>query len=335
MHQYIETVRSDTEAAAGAESYLAGALFLKLEKALNYEDGGEFRLKNLADYELIQNKVINALHHNQIFDHAQEVLGWQAGVLRHVARELYAWWIDFKLERFQAPSFFSDGEGCMAIEAAAEKLGANPTELFTLVLEVEHLLVKLSTGPGQLTLELEKYWEFRSQHKANLDNPFMAKRVEVERNQVKLTKTKNLLTEISGRFSKAAKKLAGGQHLLFMTPATELEAMAAFLEGFITYNRAEDLQSGLSKWIDGLFPARTASGQPNPLFQSRLHHQVVERMSQATQCLLQFVLRKDLSVFEKRDQIIVPFITQRLEALKRLSLIEISHETKSAETKVN
>lgn len=326
MHQYIESVRSDTEAAAGAESYLAGALFLKMEKAFGYEDDGEGKLGSRDDYELVQHKAINAMNGHRAFDLGDEVLSWQASMLRHVAREFYSWWVEYKLDRFQAPDFFSDGEGCMAIESAAEKLGANPTELFTLVLEVEHLLVKMATGPGKTTMQLQKYWDFRAQHKDQLDNPFMNKRIAAEKSHVLLAKSQAILLEVSQKMQDFAKQLAGGHHLLMMSPAIELEALCDFMEGFIDFDSTDNLEHSLSLWMQGLFPARTRSGQPNPLFHSELHHQVINRMGQATQCLVQYVLKKDLEAFEKRDQIIIPFITERLEELKRGSLIGLRDE---------
>ena len=180
MHQYIEAVRTELEIAAGAESYLAGALFMRLQNSLAYEDDGEERLHHRDGYELVQHKAINCLKTPHDFDLNQEVLSWQAALLRHATKEFYHWWIQYKNQKFQGPDFFADGEGCMAIESACEKIGGNPTENFTLILEIEHLLVKLTTGPGKMLSELKRFWEFKRINQSAQNNPFTVKRIQVE-----------------------------------------------------------------------------------------------------------------------------------------------------------
>ncbi|MDT8446745.1 MAG: hypothetical protein RRB13_07600 [bacterium] len=319
MHQYIESVRSETEAASGPESYLAGALFMRLQQAFEYEDDGENRLESRDGYELVQHKAINCLKGRHEFKIADEVLSWQASLLRHVTHELYDWWIQYKNDKFQAPSFFADGQGCMAIEAACEKIGLNPTEEFTQVLEVEHLLVKLTTGPNKMLLELKRFWEFKWSNKEAKTSPFTAKRIEAERSHVTLAKIAKVLDDIADRFAGHARRQAGGHHLMWINAATELRALTALLKGFLDFEHHENLESSLSQWIDGLFPNRLADGTPNPLFQSELHHEVVQKMTQATQVLVNFLLRKDDS-FTRRDEIMVPFVLEKLEAIKRTCL---------------
>lgn len=319
MHQYLESVRSETEAASGPESYLVGALFMRLQKELEFEDDGQTRLESRDGYELAQHKAANCLTKSHPFDVAEEVLSWQASMLRHVTRELYDWWNHYKDTKFQAPDFFADGQGCMAIEAACEKGGLNPTEEFTQILEVEHLLVKLTTGPSKYLLELQRFWEFKWANKEVKETPFTSKRIQAERSHVTLAKIAGVLRDVAERFAKNAKSVAGGHHLMWANGATELFALCAFLDGFLDFEHHENLESSLSAWLDHLFPARLESGTPNPLHHSELHHQVIERMTQASQLMVNYLLKKDNS-FEQRDQIMVPFVLERLEEIKRTAM---------------
>lgn len=320
MHQYIEAVRTELEIAAGAESYLAGALFMRLQNSLAYEDDGEERLHNRDGYELVQHKAINCLKSPHELDLNQEVLSWQAALLRHGTKEFYHWWIQYKNQKFQGPDFFADGEGCMAIESACEKIGGNPTENFTLILEIEHLLVKLTTGPGKMLNELKRFWEFKRVNQTAQTNPFTVKRIQVEQAGTQIAKINGVFLEIAERFERNGKKVAGAHHLMWMNAALELKAMSTFLSAFLDYQPSENLEAGLSGWINSLFPARLKDNTPNPLCQSELHHQVNLKLTQATQMMLLHVLKKE-PVFEQRDQIMIPFVLEQLEAIKRTSLL--------------
>jgi len=330
MHQYIEAVRTETESAAGAESYLAGSLFLRMQKDFAFEDDGDHRLESRDDYELIQHKAINCLKGNHTFDPNEEILAWQGALLRHTTLSMYHWWLEYKNSKFQGPDFFADGEGCMAIEAACERAGVNPTESFTWILEVESLLVKLCTGPDKIMLEQQRFWTFRSDNLAAGENPFSQKRVQVERESLTLTKVISVLGEVISHFKDNAKKVAGAHHLLWANSVTELQAMSELFSQFIEFDGADTFESNLSPWMKSLFPARLSDGTPNPLFESELHHEVVHRMTQATELMMQHVLKK-LPVFDQRDDIMVSFVLERLESIKRTSLLAFNEQDERAQ----
>ncbi len=97
MHQYIETVRSEIEAGAGQESYLASALFLKMYKSFQYEDEGASKITDKDGFERIQNKAAISMNSNQEFDLKDEILAWQAAILRDISKEFYGWWVDYNI----------------------------------------------------------------------------------------------------------------------------------------------------------------------------------------------------------------------------------------------
>ena len=96
MHQYIETVRNEIEAAAGQESYLASTLFLRMYKDFKYEDDGALKLHDKEGFEKIQHKAINVLGKKSSFDIKEEILAWQVALLRDIAKDFYYWWIEYK-----------------------------------------------------------------------------------------------------------------------------------------------------------------------------------------------------------------------------------------------
>jgi len=332
MHQYIEAVRTETESAAGAESYLSAHLFLRMQKEFGFEDDGDRRLESRDDYELIQHQAINCLKATHAFDPAEETLAWQGALLRHTTLSMYHWWLEYKNSKFQGPDFFADGDGCMAIESACERAGLNPTESFTWILEIEHLLVKLCTGPDKIMLEQEKFWAFRETNLSGGENPFSVMRVKSERESLTLSKVVGVFKEVIGHFRQNAKKVAGAHHLLWMNAVTELQSMSEMFVAFVDYKGGENVEASLSPWLDSLFPARLSDGTPNPLFQSELHHQVIVRMTQATQMMVQHVLKK-LPVFQQRDEVMVPFVLDRLEAIKRTCLVATSEQLERAEVR--
>ncbi len=146
MHQYIETVRNEIEIAAGQESYLASTLFLRMYRAFEYEDEGHLKITDKEGFERIQNKAVNSVSGKYEFNVKDEVLSWQIGILRDIAKATYEWWIDYKDEKFRADNCFSDGESCIALEATCEKLGENPTDVPLIFQQAKAETKSLSKG---------------------------------------------------------------------------------------------------------------------------------------------------------------------------------------------
>jgi len=324
MHQYIETVRNEIEVASAQESYLASTLFLRMYKNFAYEDEGAWKITDKEGFEKIQHKAINCISKQWEFDVKEEILAWQVAMLRDIAKESYKWWVDYKDEKFRRPDNFSDGEACMALESTCEKLGVNPTEAYTALLEVEFVLTRLCTSCNKSVIELDKFWQFKYQNKRKApENSFIYKRIELESRQTILYKSIELLSSVSQRCAKYAKQLAGADHLLWMNPHYLLESVIHMLQGFLNFEFVENSDLSLSKWLDKLFPKRLASGQPNPNFQSRLHQKIIANLTQATQCMVQqTVKRKD--VFSQRDEIMRPYFHDILESVKRVELENLS-----------
>ena len=322
MHQYLESVRNEIEIGAGSESYLASTLFLRIFKNFQYEDDGAEKITNKDGYEKVQNKVINIIGQQHEFDIEDEILAWQAGILRDIAKDFYGWWVDYKDEKFRATDCFSDGESCLAIEATCEKLGESPTDMYTAILEVEMLLTRLCTSCNKTIVEIDKFWQFKfnNKHKAN-ENAFMEKRIMLESKNTLLYKSIQQLKEVSEICRDSAKKLAGSNYLLWATPQLMLDSLINSLNAFLNFEYIEDADLELNSWLNQIFPKRLPDHQPNPIFQSGLHHQVIERLSQATQCLVQHTVRK-IDAFGKRDEILRPFI---MEALENVKIIELQN----------
>lgn len=320
MHQYLESVRNEIEIGAGSESYLASTLFLRIFKKFPYEDDGAEKITDKAGFERVQNKVINIIGHQHEFDIKDEILAWQAAILRDIAKDFYGWWVDYKDEKFRAPDCFSDGEACLAIEATCELLGENPTDMYTAILEVELLLTRLCTSCNKTLVEINKFWQFKHNNtKTAQGNSFMEKRIVLESKNTALSQSVDQLKEISQLFKDNAKKLAGSKYLLWSTPQAMLESLINALNAFLNFEYIEDADLELGVWLEKIFPKRLPDHQPNPIFQSGLHHQVIERLSQATQCLVQYTVYK-VDSFTKRDEILRPFIMEALENVKHIEL---------------
>mgnify|MGYP001545392796 CR=1 FL=1 len=320
MHQYIETVRNEIEIAAAQESYLASTLFLRMYKDFAYEDEGVSKITDKEGFEKIQNRAINCISKQREFDVKEEILAWQVAMLRDIAKESYSWWIDYKDEKFRAPDHFSDGESCIALEATCEKLGENPTEAFTALLEVEFALTRLVTSCNKSVIELDKYWQFKYHNKKKApENNFVFKRIEAESRQTILYKSIELLTSVSKRCEESARQLAGADHILWMNPHYFLESVIHMLNGFLDFEYIEDTDLSLSRWLDDLFPKRLASGQPNPNYQSGLHQKIIANLTQATQCMVQQTVKR-VDVFTQRDEILRPYFFEALESVKRVEL---------------
>ncbi len=335
MHQYIETVRNEIEIASAQESYLASTLFLRMYKKFSYEDEGAWKITDKEGFEKIQHKAINCISEQRDFDAKEEILAWQVAMLRDIAKESYNWWVAYKDEKFRTPDNFSDGEACMALESTCEKLGVNPTEAYTALLEVEFVLIRLCTTCNKSVIELDKYWQFKYHNKKKApENSFVFKRIEAESRQTILYKSIELLSSVSQRCSKYAKELAGADHLLWMNPHYLLESVIHMLRGFLNFEYIEDTDLALSQWLDELFPKRLSSGQPNPNFQSGLHQKIIANLTQATQCMVQqTVKRKD--VFIQRDEILRPYFHDILESVKRIELENLSSTKKENRKETN
>ena len=320
MHQYIETVRNEIEAAAGQETYLASTLFLRMYKDFKYEDDGVLKLSNKEAYENVQNKAINSLGKTRGYDEKEEILAWQVAILRDISKDFYNWWIDYKDEKFRADDHFSDGESCIALEASCEKLDQNPTDIYSALLEVEFILTRLCTSCNKTVLEIDNYWQFKFNNKKKAPlNKFMLKRIEAEGRQTIIFKSIQQLQEVSTKCREFGDRLAGSDHLLWMIPHHMLQSLIHSLKGFLFFEYVPDADLSLTNWLADLFPERLPDNQPNPTFQSALHRAVIANLSQATQCMVQQTVRKN-NVFEQRDNIMRPYFYDALEKVKLLEL---------------
>lgn len=324
MHQFIETVRNEVEAAAGAESYLASTLFLRMHRNLGYEDEGAWEPASKEDFENVQHKVMNCIGKNHEFDVKDEVLSWQIAILRDIAREFYYWWIDYKDDRFRADDCFRDGESCIALEASCEKLDENPTEVFSALLEVELILTRLATSCNSVVIEMDRFWQFKFKNrKKDPKNDFIFKRIEAESRQTTLYESVIKLQEISKMCRSFGKQLAGAEHLLWMVPHQMLESLIHALNQFLSFEYIQDTDLELMRWLDDIFPERLPDGQPNPTYQNGLHHKVIANLTQATQCMVQQTVRKN-DVFAQRDEIMRPYILEIMEKVKQVELQNIN-----------
>ena len=325
MHQYLEMVRNEIEAAAGQEQYLASALFLKVYREVPYEDDGDNQLQDKAGFEELQNRVTNVLRGKTEFDPKEELLSWQIGVLRQMARDFFNIWVDYKDERFGASDIFSDGENCMALEASLEKINEDPTENFSAILEIEQTLTKLATSPTQFVTELDKYWSFKGAITSKGDslNAFTQKRIDLEKSATMIAGVVRGMKDVSDRCQRNARQLPGAHHLLWINAHILVESFTNAIESFLEFEYLDNIELSLHHWLDSLFPQRMIANLPNPLHQSPTHHGIIANLTQATQCMVQYVSHGN-DAFEQRDEIIVPHFIEALERVKRISLKNIS-----------
>ena len=334
MHQYIETVRNEIESAAGQEAYLASSLFLRMYKSFKYEDDGVYKLSDKENYEIIQNKAINSISKSQEFDLKDEILAWQAAILRDISKDFYGWWVDYKEEKFRAEDQFSDGESCLAVEASCEKLDENPTDVYTMIIEIELMLTRLTTSCNTFAIEIDKYWQFKYKNqKKDPDNPFIQKRIELESRQTMISQCSEKLSEYMDAFFSFASRLSGADYLLWSSPAIMLKAYINTLQAFMDFEYIENADLELSSWLDKIFPPRLSGNEPNQFYQSMLHHRVVGNLSQATQCLVQYNVKKN-DVFAQRDSILRQYIVDALDKVKRIELLNLNANQEKA-TKEN
>ncbi len=325
MHQYLEMVRNEIESAAGQEKYLASALFLKVFREVPYEDDGDFELTDKAGFEEIQNRVTNILRSPSDFDPKEELLSWQIAVLRQMARDFYNIWVDYKDERFGASDIFSDGESCMSLEASLEKINEDPTENYSAILEIEQTLTKLATSPTQFVTELDKFWSFKGAISSKGDGvtAFTQKRIDLEKNGTMIAAVVRGMKEVSNRCERNARQLPGAHHLLWINAHILVESFTNAFESFLEFEYLDNIELSLHHWLDTLFPQRMIANLPNPLHQSPTHHGIIANLTQATQCMVQYVAHGN-QAFDQRDEIIVPHVLEALERVKRISLKNIT-----------
>jgi len=331
MHQFIESVRNEVEAAAGSEAYLASTLFLRMYRDLKYEDEGAWKPTTKEDFKNLQHKVMNSIGKTREFSVKDEVLSWQIAILRDIAREFYYWWIDYKDERFRADDCFRDGESCIALEASCEKLDENPTEVFAALLEVEFILTRLATSCNTVVMEMDRFWQFKYKNRNKApQNNFMAKRIEAESRQTLLYESVQQLEKISKMCRTFARQLAGADHLLWMLPHQMLQSLIHALNQFLKFEYIQDTDLELLKWLDDIFPDRLADGTPNPVFQASLHHKVIANLTQATQCMVQQMVRKK-DAFAQRDEIMRPYFQ---EIMEKVTAVELQNLAANREERV-
>ncbi len=320
MHQYIETVRNEVEAAAVNESYLASTLFLRMYRDLGYEDDGALKITSKEDFENVQHKVMNSIGKNREFNVKDEVLSWQIAILRDISKEFYYWWIDYKDERFRADDCFRDGESCIALEASCEKLDESPTEIYSALLEVELVLTRLATSCNTVVSEMDRFWQFKYKNREKApENNFMFKRIEAESRQTLLYESILTLEKISKMCRTFGKQLAGADHLFWMVPHQMLQSLIHALNQFLRFEYIQDTDLELLNWLDDIFPERLQDGQPNPTYQNGLHHKVIANLTQATQCMVQQTVKKN-NVFAQRDEIMRPYFQEIMEKVKQVEL---------------
>ena len=324
MHQYIETVRYEIENAAGQESYLASSLFLRIYQALKYEDDGAYKLANKEAYEEIQHKAMNGMiNQGKKFDLNMEVLSWQVAILRDISNEFYSWWVDYKNNSFMAEDCFRDGEPCTRLESSCEKLGLEPTSIFTEILEVEYLLSNFSTSCNKVLLELHRFWKFKlTNGLKGAQNSFLIKRIESESKNMILSQGIDRVEKMVHSCSANARLQAGADHLLWANPSKMLRSLAHALRGFLAFEYQGDSELVLNEWVEQLFSENLTDGEPNFMHQSALHHRIIAHLGQAVSCLVQHSLRHN-DAFKQRDDIMRPFIRKTLESVKRKELINL------------
>ena len=329
MHQYLENVRNEIELETGQESYLASSLFLRIYRHIGYEDDGAYKLADKESFEKIQHKAINCLAGNCEFNLKDEILAWQAAILRDIAKEFYGWWVDHKDEKFRAQDCFEDGEACMALESSAEQLGENPTELYTKLLKVELLLTRLCTSCNKTLLEVDRYWQFKYKNRKKApENGFMERRIAAESRSTILFESIEAIREVSQTCLHNAKRLSGAYYLLWINPHIMLESLICSLNGFLHFEYIPGEDLSLMDWLQTLFPKRLPDASINPMCESPLHHKIIASLSQATQCLVEHTVNRT-DAFAQRDAILKRHIVDKLEKIKMIQLQNLQSEKES------
>ncbi len=329
MHEFLESVRNEIENEAGQESYLTSSLFLRLYRHIGYEDNGEYVLKSKEDFEKILHKAINCLNHRQEFDLKDEILAWQVAIVRDITREFYGWWVNYKDKKFGAEDCFSNGEPCIALESTAEDLNESPTDLHTKILEIELLLAQLYMSCNKTLIDVDNYWQFQYKNRKKApENRFLQKRIEAERKNTIIFSCLSVFEEMRQTCLRNEKRLSGADHLLWATPRIMIESLICAFTGILEFEYVPDEELSIDEWLENLFPKRLPDNNPNPMHESGLHHKIVGKLAQATQCLVEHQVKRT-DAFVRRDNIVKPHIISKLEEMKMVRLKNLQSEKES------
>ena len=148
------------------------------------------------------------------------------------------------------------------------------------------------------------------------------KRIEVERSNTMLSAIIRSMRETSARCLRNARQLPGAHHLLWIHAHIELESYLQTLDSFLDFEHLENLELSLTHWLSILFPQRVGDNLPSALYMSATHQEVMARLTQASQCMVEYVVRKK-DAFTHRDEIIIPHLIESLEKVKKVSMQNI------------
>ncbi len=327
MHQFFESLRDEIETLSGTESYLASFPFFYIYQYLKYEDHGEVKYTSKESLENLKHKVSAILSARIPFNLKEELLSWQGAILRHITKNLYLWWIDYKKQYFMQPSFFTDGTSCLALEASCEKINVSPTQVYTSVLEIENLLIKLCTSPNKSIHELAYFRHFKMQLSHLKQNEFTEKRKQAERKRTQLGQCISLFQKVSGEFHTLAAQLAGEDHLLWKTPASIIDASTELLEKFFDFNeQTNNLEGEFATWFSSLFPLKLANGDPNFFYESPLQNDIRKKLTIASNLLFDYTIQQQYDVFDQRNKIMIEHICNNMDKIIKEILVQNSLE---------
>lgn len=315
MHRYLESVRSDIEKKSGEDSYLSSSLFLRIYKEIQYEDEGKRILKTKKEFEAIRDQSINAIMQSKNWNLKDEILSWQVAVLRDITKEFYTRWDDYIETKFMASDVLENGNTGTALEASCEVFGVNPEEVYTVISEVRHLLTRLCVSSNFILQELSKYWVFK--HRilgSHEENEFAQKRVKSESINTIMSDCIERLKEITTYCMIFPKHFSGSRYLLWMNAINELNSLNTSLSAFLECKYHEQTELILNEWVENIFPTNLLDGSVNPLKNSSFHLQVVRKMTQATNFLVEYVCKKRDS-FKERDMVMHPFLKESLNSV--------------------
>lgn len=335
MHQYIESVRNDLERKTGEEIYLVSSLFWRMQKNFHYEDEGKTELQTKDDFMSVRNKVVNLMHDADKWSLEDEVLSWQAGVLRDISKDHYGRWDQMLESSMLTQDVFQDGTPCVTLEASCEMLGSDPTQTYTALLEVKHVLTRLCTSSDKIVQEVADLQGFRDRIRNQYQSEeFAVKRVESETTNTILHKSIHQLEEVMNMCEENGSKLFGQGLLLWMTPKVQIESLIHALKSYLYCEYDENPELVLNKWIEGIFAETMYSGEYNPDHFGPLHMKVLKRMNSATQALIQYELFKKDS-FQQRDKLMMDFLQISMESVMQDELAYRSSAGSDLETMVN
>ena len=304
MHGYIENVRRDIEQSAGEASYLTSSLFVRIHNELNYEDEGKYEINSKDEFEIIRNKALNAISKKDSWKLGEEVLSWKTAILRDISQDFYSKWDDYIENKFLNPTVFADGTSCTTLEASCEILMIDPTEYYTIILEINHLLTRVYICCNNIIKETSDYWMFRNRVLGKeQDNEFSKRRVDKESKNTILQQAIEKLRRISNMCLTLGKKSAGSHLVLWMNAHLEIKTMIIAFLGVLNCSYTENSELMLNKWIEEIFPSYLESGEQNPIQYSALHNLILRKLTLATNCLVEYVVKKQ-EPFLQRDNML-------------------------------